>query len=294
MPDNTTHPSGFPRLCAHRGFSTAAPENTLPAFALAIALGAEEIELDLWPSRDGDLIVCHDPDVSRTTGCRGLVTDMTTRDIRTLDAGGWFSPLFKGVRLPLFQEVLALAAGHVTLNIHIKSSLSNAAASERFRKRNLAFKARCGENGILMPPLPEGIEEVFPEVEERPLTPYDPHVFEHILRLLDQYHCRDAAYITGKADVLTTARDMAPDLPRCCLEGDRNFSIVEHALEYGCARVQFWKGFTTRAMVDRARAAGLICNLYWVDDPVEAGAYLDAGIDCILTNNYQPVRCGLE
>ena len=291
---NMQHPAGYPRLCAHRGFNTVAPENTLPAFALAIALGAEEIEFDLWPSKDGDLIVCHDPDVSRTTGCKGLVTEMTTKEILALDAGSSFSPAYRGVRLPLFEEVLELAAGKIMMNIHIKSPLKNAANSERATARNRAFKARLGENGVLMPPLPQGIEEVFPEVENRPMTPYPVRDFERILRTLDSCHCRDQAYITGKTDVLITARELAPDLPRCCLEGDRNFSIVEHALEYGCSRVQFWKGFTTQAMVDKARENGLICNMYWADDPAEARAYLDAGIDCILTNNYQPVRAGIE
>ena len=49
------------KFCAHRGFNAVAPENTLPAFAAAVALGADEIEFDLWPTADGQLAVCHDP-----------------------------------------------------------------------------------------------------------------------------------------------------------------------------------------------------------------------------------------
>ena len=284
----------YPRLCAHRGFKAAAPENTLPAFALAIALGAPEIELDLWPSKDGDLIVCHDPDVSRTTGCAGLVTELTTKEIRSLDAGSWFSPLFKGLRLPLFEEVLDLAAGRTMLNIHIKSMLANHPKSERASARNAAAKAALAPGGVLMPPLPVGIEEAFPEVEDRPLIPYPEKDFARILDLLDRYRCRGQAYIAGEADVLMTARAMAPDLPRCCLEGHRNFTIVDHAIAYGCQRVQFWKGFFTQAMLDKAKAHGITCNLFWADDPAEARAYMNLGIDCVLTNNYQPVAAGLQ
>ena len=55
------------KLCAHRGLSHACPENTLPAFGAAIALGVDEIEFDLWLSADGVPVVCHDPRVDRTT-----------------------------------------------------------------------------------------------------------------------------------------------------------------------------------------------------------------------------------
>ena len=94
--------------------------------------------------------------------------------------------------------------------------------------------------------------------------------------------------------LLHTARAMAPDISLTCLEGHMNFSIVEHALEYGCKKVQFCKGLTTQAMLDKAKANGLICNLFWADDPEEAKQYFDLGIDCILTNNYLPVSEALK
>ena len=55
----------YPRVCAHRGFNTIAPENTMPAFAAAIALGAEEIEFDLWATKDGELVTAHDSKLER-------------------------------------------------------------------------------------------------------------------------------------------------------------------------------------------------------------------------------------
>lgn len=65
------------KFCSHRGFNAVAPENTLPAFAAAVALGADEIEFDLWPTADGQLAVCHDPSVDRTTDGKGTICDMT-------------------------------------------------------------------------------------------------------------------------------------------------------------------------------------------------------------------------
>lgn len=285
---------GYPRLCAHRGYNMIAPENTLPAFALALSMGAQEIELDLWPDKDGDLVVCHDPKADRTTDGTGLITELTTKEVKALDAGSRFSPAFSGVRLPLFEEVLDLAAGRTVLNIHIKSPLKNRARTPGMQARGQLLGQRHNRHEVIMPPLPEGVEEVLPEYENRPLTPYDPKDFEKILHLLNVYRCRDHAYITGEADVLMTARELAPDMARCCLEGHMNYSIVEHALEYGCRKVQFCKGFTTQRMIDKAKANGLVCNLFWADTAEEAKAYFDIGIDCVLTNNFQPVKDGLK
>ena len=75
----------YPRICAHRGFETAAPENTLPAFGAAIALGAQEIELDVRLSRDGVPVVCHDDRLDRISNGSGVVQDLTFEEIR-LDA----------------------------------------------------------------------------------------------------------------------------------------------------------------------------------------------------------------
>ena len=285
---------GFPRLCAHRGYNFAAPENTLPAFAMAVAMGAEEIELDVWPSKDGDLIVCHDPNVARTTDGTGLITEMTTKEVRALDAGSWFSPAYKGVKLPFFEEVLDLLGGKCIINIHIKSPLKTYVRPEKMIQRGKDLHYHHGGHIPIWPPLPVGIEEVLPEVENRPLVPYDEGDFQKLLNAIDAYKCREYVYIAGEKDVLHTARAMAPDIPLTCLEGHMNFSIVEHALEYGCKKVQFCKGLTTQAMLDKAKANGLICNLFWADGPVEAKQYFDLGIDCILTNNYLPVSEALK
>ncbi len=110
----------FPRVCAHRGFSAACPENTLPAFAAALALGVDEIEFDLWLSADGVPVVCHDPRVDRTTDGVGEISRLDWGEIRRLDAGCRFGVEWRGVHVPRFEEVLALVQSRATLNIHLK------------------------------------------------------------------------------------------------------------------------------------------------------------------------------
>ena len=65
----------YPRLCAHRGFNTVAPENTMPAFGAAVALGADEIEFDVWETKDGVLVSAHDETLERVSDGVGKIRD---------------------------------------------------------------------------------------------------------------------------------------------------------------------------------------------------------------------------
>lgn len=112
----------FLRLCAHRGLSKACPENTLPAFGAAIAIGVHEIEFDLWLSRDGVAVSCHDPAVNRTTDGVGELSELDWADIRRLDAGIRWGDAWRGVRIPRMEEVFDVASHKVGLNIHVKES----------------------------------------------------------------------------------------------------------------------------------------------------------------------------
>ena len=96
-----------PVLLAHRGLVRHAPENTLPAFAAAIELGLA-IELDVYQTSDGHLIVIHDETVDRTTDGQGAISEMTLSEVRQLDAGSWFDPVYAGLKVPLLEEVFEL------------------------------------------------------------------------------------------------------------------------------------------------------------------------------------------
>ncbi len=63
------------------------PENTLPAFAEAVRVGADGIELDVHLSKDGYLIVMHDEEVDRTTNGKGLIREKTLEELKKLNAG---------------------------------------------------------------------------------------------------------------------------------------------------------------------------------------------------------------
>ena len=109
------------RLCAHRGLHGAAvPENTLPALAAATAMGASEIEFDLWWTRDNVPVVIHDIDLMRLAGAEGRVIDMTLDELRRIDMGAKYDGAFHGLPVATFEEAMDKLACHATINLHLK------------------------------------------------------------------------------------------------------------------------------------------------------------------------------
>ena len=108
-----------PIIFAHRGASVHAPENTLAAFELAVAQNADAIELDVKLSADGHAIVIHDPAVDRTTGVHSRVKDLPLRELRSLDAGSFFSEKFRGEKIPTLAEVFEAVGKRTFINVEL-------------------------------------------------------------------------------------------------------------------------------------------------------------------------------
>ncbi|WP_159621003.1 glycerophosphodiester phosphodiesterase [Ruania rhizosphaerae] len=105
------------QIIAHRGNSSVAPENTLPAFAAAALAGAHMIEIDVQVAVDGSAVVIHDASVDRTTDGAGIVAEMRAKDVRHLDAGEWFDPAYEGTPLPFFGDVVTLMLRYPELEL---------------------------------------------------------------------------------------------------------------------------------------------------------------------------------
>ena len=110
-----------PAIFAHRGARRVAPENTLPAFAAALAMGVDGIELDVHRTIDDQLVVIHDFVVDGTTDGSGPVAAMSAAEVARLDAGIRFGAGFAGTRIPHLVEVLDLVGDRCRINIEIKS-----------------------------------------------------------------------------------------------------------------------------------------------------------------------------
>ena len=114
-----------PEITAHRGSSTRAPENTLASILKAIEEGADYAEIDVRLSRDGYVVVIHAASLKRTGGSEAMVWDTNLEELQNIDVGSFFSEEFAGERVPLLEEIIEAASGHIRLNIEIKASANS-------------------------------------------------------------------------------------------------------------------------------------------------------------------------
>jgi glycerophosphoryl diester phosphodiesterase len=106
------------KLFGHRGAAAVAPENTVASFARAMEMGADGVECDVRRTIDGELVLIHDDDLSRTTGAAGRASEMTLAQLRELDASGLYAgPGLAPTRVPTVEEVWEVTGGRVIFEI---------------------------------------------------------------------------------------------------------------------------------------------------------------------------------
>ncbi|SEF11402.1 glycerophosphodiester phosphodiesterase family protein [Streptomyces sp. Ag109_O5-10] len=119
-----------PTVLAHRGAAAYAPENTLAAIDKAAALGFTWVENDVQRTKDGRLVVIHDDSLRRTTDAAKVfpgrapwkVKDFTAAEVARLDAGSWFSPSYRGTRVPTLEQYMRrVEHNHEKLLLEIKN-----------------------------------------------------------------------------------------------------------------------------------------------------------------------------
>jgi glycerophosphoryl diester phosphodiesterase len=101
-------------IIGHRGANSVAPENTLKSFQKAIDLGADYIEFDIHKSKDGEIVVMHDPNTFAITGHRGSIKRMTLEELKGLNCG-------EGEQIPTLRETIEVAKDKIGLQMEIKA-----------------------------------------------------------------------------------------------------------------------------------------------------------------------------
>lgn len=246
---------------AHRGASGLAPEHTIPAWDLALKLGADYLEQDVHLTRDGVLVVVHDDTLDRTArgpvqNCAGPVRTKTLAQLRTCDVGTWFNERypdrareeFIGLRIPTLAEVFERYGTRVSYYIEMKSP------------------------------------EAAPVVVQREL-----------LRLLDVYGLRDAAVRDGRVlvqsfspaglrvlhlvDPALPLVQLLPTTPDSTTRGLTLDAIAEYAVGIGPPA-----GGVTAEFVAAAHELCLAVHPYTVDDPDRLAELVAMGADGVFTN----------
>ena len=259
-----------PLVIAHRGASGFAPENTLAAFKLAIALGADGIELDAQLSADGRAVVIHDARVNRTTDATGPVASFTAAELEKLDAGGWFErrlAIRPRLRAAVEREA-ALANGKALAYsgepVPTLESVLALLAPANLRRVYIEFKG----SHTNMRALVEAVVSLVCEFRmERVVTLLS---FDHeSIRLARQAtgEIRTAATFSIAGRRLITAR-----------------SIISAAQEVGADEVALHYGIATRRMVDALHEQRLEVSAWTANSRLVMRRLVACGVDSIMTN----------
>ena len=106
---------------AHRGASAYAPENTLPAFELAVRMKADGVENDIHLTTDYRYVVCHDDEIARTSTGTGKISENTYEYLNRFDYGVKFGKEYEGTKIPLLEEFMETVKDMDVINIELKT-----------------------------------------------------------------------------------------------------------------------------------------------------------------------------
>jgi len=256
-----------PTIYAHRGACTELPENTIEAFTLARELGADAIETDAHMTRDGRIVLSHDPTGARTAGVArhvrvGLdrvgaelaraIADVTLSELATWDAGALFTPARPGayrsgtpLRIPLLEEALEALPG-VLFNVDAKQTVPD-----------------------MIPALLRAIRRAGAEDRVR----------------IASFSGRNLARVRGLGYTGETA--LSPSevarimfVPRAAL---RWLRPAGHAAQV--PRRAYGVDFTSQSALDRFHAVGVRVDFWTIDSAEEARSLFARGADGVMTND---------
>ena len=292
----------YPRICAHRGFNTIAPENSMPAFGAAIAMGADEIEFDLWWTKDGEIVSIHDPVLDRVSDGSGFVYEHTYSELLQYDFGVKTGPEFKGLRILRFEDILEKLACRTIMNIHLKSAVcknQDPAAEEQNSASANPCAAAKEQNGTGSSPARIIVGEYNDPASGTNQRFWIPEGhLEKIAALIRKYHAEEYCYFkVGEHGMLAMLTKIAPEIARCAGAGaDPYEDYAETAMRYGCSKIQLFQPYFAQnppdyaeKMIAKCHENGIRVNYFWADDPEEAVRYLKMGVDTVLTNDYHRV-----
>ena len=252
---------------AHQGGAREGPSSTLWAMRKAVAAGAHAIELDVHATKDGHIVVCHDPTVDRTTEAHGAIAELTLEEVQSLDNAYWWVP----------GEVVAPGRA----------------------EGDYPLRGRAPEDQSLRVPTLHEVLEEFPDVflnfdikQTGPaVEPYE----EEVARVLRQHGRGDDVIVASFLDEATDAFcRIAPD---ACISfgmnGTRDFytAIRDGASPPETAHVALQVPpragdieIVTAGFVDAAHDAGIAVHVWTIDDPAEMRRLLGLGVDGIMTD----------
>jgi glycerophosphoryl diester phosphodiesterase len=259
-----------PLVIAHRGASAFAPENTLAAFKLAVAHGADGVELDAQLSSDGQAVVIHDARVNRTTNRTGLVQNFTAAELQQLDAGGWFERRL--IMRPRLRATLEREASFA-----LKRGLSVSVEPVPTLHSVLALLARARLQRIY-------IEFKGSKANMRALV-------EEVISLIREFRLeRVATLLSFNHESVKLAKQLAGDIRTAAtfsIAGQRWItarSVIRATLDVDADEAALHYGLATRRMVEALHARDLAVSAWTANSRLVMRRLAACGVDSIMTN----------
>ncbi|EJE8546910.1 glycerophosphoryl diester phosphodiesterase [Vibrio vulnificus] len=139
-----------PMIVGHRGVAGSYPENTRVSVQAAIDLGLSWVEIDVQPTKDNVLVICHDHTIDRCSNGKGRVDAYSLKELQAFDFGGWFDEAFAGEQIMTLESLLNLAAEYdLGLNIEVKVD-NHDVAEVALNLKNLLDKSPLTADKILL------------------------------------------------------------------------------------------------------------------------------------------------
>ena len=243
-------------IIAHRGASFDAPENTLAAMKLGWAQNADAVELDLWLSKDGKLIVFHDKDTKRFETNARPITNLTLAEARQLDVGAWKGEAFKGEFIPTLESILATVPKGKRIVLEIKDGPHTIPEFTRVLRASGLAEQQLVVISFNFATLAASKKD-WPKVDHYFLMDY-------------QQNAKTEKF-----------PELAPLIQRAKKAGFEGLNLSS-------------KWPITKEFVSEVKAAGLKMYVWTVDDAETARALKEAGVDGITTNKPQWLREQLQ
>ena len=237
-------------IIAHRGASAYYPENTLPSFEGAIAMGADMVELDVQLTSDKEVVVFHDEKISRCTDGRGKIADHTLAELKKLDAGSWFDKKFQNTRIPTLAEVLGVCKNKIAVNIEIKTEAVSKMFFGGIEEKCLKIVERSGMNGHVV------------------FSSFDPRAIMHLKQIDD----------TVTVAVLFEKKHYGSKLPSDIME-----SVGADA--FNCSGSEF-----NQKWLANVKLNNIPVNIYTVNDTNNMKRFINMGVSGIFTNKPDILR----
>jgi glycerophosphoryl diester phosphodiesterase len=245
----------YPRVLAHRGGGTLAPENTAAGLACGMAHGFLAIEFDTMLARDGVPVVMHDPFLGRTVAGSGNVFDYDAFELAAMDAGGWFARRFEGEPVPLFADFARLCrASGVWMNIEIKPAPG--------------FEVETG--GAVA----HATAELFAQE-------------------IDAGDWARVPLLSSFSQLaLASAIEVAPQVPRACLMSELPPDWERRAQAVQAVAIHVNHRHLTPGLARAVKDAGFGLFCYTVNDPARARELLGWGVDAFCTDRIDLIGPG--